>query len=462
MDVVRGLGFIAAASVVVGSMVGQAVFLKSRVMTCNVDSPLIVLAVWVVSGLLTLAGALSLAELAAMIPKSGGIYIFLRDAYGLRAGFLYGWMNFVIGCAGVTVQAAAFAIFLNVVLGGLLTTEIVALNFADQKVVINAVQLVAVAIIAVVMLLNCATISLSGHVATVFSIFKIVLVAAVGIGAFTLASGDWSNFLLLGTDGTCEGVGQSARGGLPGFGAAMLGALLAYNGWQTIVMLAGEVKNPQRNIPLALFCGVSLVMVLYIFVNAAYFYVLTPVEVASVPATSSVATITAAKFLGDAASKIMAASLLLSVLGGLQLNNLQLSRSIYALSRDGLLFNPLGEVSQKTHVPVKAVIVQAVSAMILVFFGSYDVLTDYYIFALWIFYGLAVLAVFVLRRKLPNAERPYRTFGYPYVPVLFLIVTAWLLINTLYTAPARSIIGLGLIGLGLPFYWYRLKSNSSE
>jgi len=200
------------------------------------------------------------------------------------------------------------------------------------------------------------------------------------------------------------------------------------------------------------------VMALYIFVNVAYFYVLTPVEVASVSPNSSVATATAAKFLGNAAAKIMAAALLISVLGALQINNMLLSRSMYALSRDGLLFDALGEVSKKTHVPLKAVVVQALSSMILVFFGSYDVLTDYYIFALWIFYALAVAAVFVFRRKQPNADRPYRTFGYPLVPILFLIVTAWLLINTLLTSPIRSMIGLGLIALGLPFYWYRQKN----
>jgi len=457
-DVVRGLGFIAAAAIVVGSMVGQGVFLKTRVMTCNVETPASVIAVWIVGGLLTLAGALTLAELAAMIPKSGGIYVFLRDAYGSKVGFLYGWMNVVIGCAGVTIQGAAFAIFLNVMTGGMLSTEIFALNLAGQKVVVNVVQVVAVAVIGAVMLLNCAAVSLGGRVATVISTFKIALIAALGAGAFALASGDWSNFALSGAGGACEGVAQGARGGFAGFGAALLGALLAYNGWQAIVMLAGEVKNPQRNIPLALSGGVLLVMALYIFVNVAYFYVLTPVEVASVSPNSSVATATAAKFLGNAAAKIMAASLLISVLGALQINNMLLSRSMYALSRDGLLFDALGEVSKKTHVPLKAVVVQALSSMILVFFGSYDVLTDYYIFALWIFYALAVSAVFVFRRKQPNADRPYRTFGYPLVPILFLIVTAWLLINTLLTSPIRSMIGLGLIALGLPFYWYRQKN----
>lgn len=461
-DVIRGLGLVAAASIVIGGMVGQGVFLKTRVMTCNVETPAMVIAVWIVSGLLTLAGALTLSELAAMMPKSGGIYVFLREAYGSSSGFLYGWMNFVIGSVGGAVLGVAFAIFLNVVTGGAFAGEILAFDFTGWRITLSAAQVVAVAIIGGVMLVNCAAVSLGGRVATLFTVFKIALVAGIGIGAFVLANGDWANFALSGANGVCEGVAESTRGGIAGFGAAMLGALLAYNGWQAIVLLAGEVKNPQKNLPLAIIGGVLGVIALYIFINAAYFYVLAPAEIASVSTNSSVATETAAKFIGVLASKLIAASLLVSTLGTLQINNMMLSRSVFAMSRDGLFFRPIGEVSEKTGVPVKAVILQGLWAMILVFFGSYDTLTDYYIFALWIFYGLAVGALFVLRRKMPDAERPYRTFGYPVVQILFLFVTAWMLVNTLLTKPTQSIIALVLIGIGLPFYWYRQKHNYVE
>lgn len=461
-NVIRGLTLVAAASIVVSSMVGQGVFLKTRVMTCNVETPAMVMAVWVVGGLLTLAGALTLAELAAMMPKSGGIYVFLREAYGAKFGFLYGWMNFVIASVGGTVLGVAFAIFLNVVTGGAFAAEILAINLAGWRVSLSSAQVIAVTIIAVVMLVNCAAVSFGGRVATFLTIFKIVLVAGIGASAFVLADGDWANFALSSASGACEGVPQSTRGGFAGFGAAMLGALLAYNGWQAIVLLAGEVKNPQRNLPLAIIGGVLTVIALYLFVNAAYFYVLTPDEIANVSTNSSVATETAAKFLGLFASKLMAAALLVSTLGTLQINNMMLSRSLFAMSRDGFFFRALGGVSEKTRVPVKAVVVQALWAMILVFFGSYDTLSDYYIFGLWIFYGLAGASVFVLRRKMPGAERPYRTFGYPFVPIFFLIGTAWVLVNTLLTKPTQSIIGLVLIALGLPFYWYRQKRNYVE
>ena len=458
-SVIRGLGLVAAASIVVGNMVGQGVFLKARVMTCNVETPAMVIAVWVVTGLLTLAGALTLAELATMMPESGGIYVFLREAYGARWGFLYGWMDFVVGTVSIATGGVAFAIFLNVVTGGAFSGEIFAFDIAGVKVSLRASQAVAVTIIGIVMLVNCAAVSLGGRVATVLTIMKIALVAGIGIGAFVLASGDWSNFTLSGTSGTCEGVAASARGGFAGFGAAMLGALAAYNGWQSIVMLAGEVKNPSRNLPRAIIGGVLIVIALYLFVNTAYFYVLEPAEIASVPTNSSVAIGVAAKFLGSLSSKIIAAALIVSVLGTLQIGSMRLARSVYAMSRDGLFFRALGKVSPNTRVPVKAVIAQAIWGMTLVFFGSYDTLTDYQNFVLWIFFGLAGASIFVFRRKMPNAERPYRTFGYPFVPALFLVVTAWLLVNTLLTSPIRSIIGLVLIALGLPFYWYRQRRN---
>ena len=455
LNVVRGLGLMAAISIVIGQMVGQGVFLKARVMTCNVETPGTVMAVWLVTGLLTLAGALTLAELATMMPKAGGIYVYLREAYGPRWGFLYGWMDFVVGTVTITAGGVVFAIFLNVVTNGMFAREIFALDIAGSKISLGMPQVVSVTIIGLVMLVNCASVAVGGRVATVLAIFKVVLVAGIGVGAFALASGDWSNFALTGAGGTCEGVAASARGGFAGFAAAMLGALAAYNGWQSIVYLAGEVKNPSRNIPAALIVGVLTVTLLYVFVNAGYFAVLTPSEVASVPVNSSVATSVVAKFLGPAASKVIAAAILVSVLGMVQIASMRLARSLFAMSRDGMFFRSLGDVSRTTRVPVKAIIIQGLWAMVIVFFGSYDTLSDYQNFVLWIFFGLAGASLFVLRRKMPDAERPYRTLGYPVVPALFLLVTVWLLVNTLLTSPIRSVIGIALVAVGLPIYWYR-------
>jgi basic amino acid/polyamine antiporter, APA family len=461
LDVVRGLGLVAAASMVVGHMIGQGIFLKTRVITCNVETPGMVIAVWVVSGFLALAGALTFAELGTMMPRSGGIYVFLREAFGPAVGFLYGWMNFVIASVGSTALGFAFAIFLNVIAGQALSVELFAWNVAGLHLAATGTQAVAVGIIFLVMLLNCAAVSLGGAIATYLTTFKIVLVAGVGLGSFLFASGDWANFSGHAA-GSCEGVVDSARGGFSGFAAAMLGALLAYNGWHAIVMVAGEVKEPHRNIPRSIIGGTLAVIGLYVFINVAYFYVLTPTEIADLSANSSVATATAAKFLGVLASKLMAAALLVSTLGTLQIASMAISRSIFAMSRDGLLVRPLGEVSERTRVPVNAVVAQAAWAMIFVFFGTYDTLTDYYVFAMWIFFALTVASLFVFRRKKPEVERPYRTFGYPIVPALFLLVAGWMLANYVLTKPTHAILALALIALGLPIYWYRKMGRKTN
>ena len=460
LNVVRGLGLVAAGSVVVGHMIGQGVFLKTRVITCNVETPWLVISVWVVSGLLALAGALTFAELGTMMPRSGGIYVFLREAFGPVVGFLYGWMSFAIASVGSTALGVAFAIFLNVITGGALSHEIIALRFAGLSFIVTGAQIVAVVIIFLVMLVNCAAVSVCGKVATFLTAFKIALVAGVGIGAFVFANGDWANFSRSGAPGACDGVAEAARGGFGGFAAGMLGALLAYNGWHAIVMVAGEVRSPQRNLPRAIIGGTVLVMALYILINISYFYVLDPSAIASVSINSSVATETAERFLGVIASKLMASALLVSTLGTLQISSMAISRAIFAMSRDGLLFRPLGEVSEKTRVPVKAVVAQAVWAIIFVFFGTYDTLTDYYVFAMWIFFALTVASLFVLRRKKPEIERPYRTLGYPVVPALFLLVAGWMLASYVLTKPTHAILALALTAAGLPIYWYRQRQSS--
>ncbi|HKP71312.1 MAG TPA: APC family permease, partial [Pyrinomonadaceae bacterium] len=222
----------------------------------------------------------------------------------------------------------------------------------------------------------------------------------------------------------------------------------------------GEVKNPQRNIPLALIGGMITIITLYVFINIAYFYVLTPTEIASVPKASSVAREVARNFMGATAVSLIAAGLLFSSVGTLHTSILTGARVPYAMSRDRLFFQNLARLSPKTRVPIGALVLQGIWAGILTLSGSFDTLTDYVIFGSWIFYGLVTASVFLFRRRMPHAERPYRAWGYPVVPVLFLLVTAFLLVNTLMTAPTQALAGLGLILLGLPVYWYWSRHNS--
>ena len=455
VGLVRGLGLLAAAAIVIGDVIGTGVFLKARVMTCNVGTPGLVVTVWVVAGLLSLAGALTYAELSAMMPRAGGEYVFIRQAYGSLLSFLYGWTRFfVAGAGGIAGLAAGFAIFINVITGGALEAHGFTLNLFGFDAAVTGLQGMAIAAVVVVTILNCTTVAVGGRIAFILTAFKIALVLGIGAGAMLLADGSWAHFALSNHDGACEGVAAAARGGAAGFGAAMLGAMWAYNGWNEVTYVAEEVKDPQRNLPLALIGGIGVIASLYVFVNVAYFYVLTPGEVANVPASSAVATEVITRVLGGGAATLMAGVLAMSIFGALQIATLVCARVPYAMARDGLFFSGLARVSTGTRVPIRALVAQGAWTVVLVLSGSYDTLTDYAIFSVLIFVGLVTASVFILRRQLPNAERAYRTWGYPVVPALFLLVSGWLLINTLLTTPGRAVAGLALMGMGLPFYWY--------
>jgi APA family basic amino acid/polyamine antiporter len=247
-----------------------------------------------------------------------------------------------------------------------------------------------------------------------------------------------------------------------GFGAAMLGALWAYDGWSNVTMLAGEVKDPQRNLPRALIGGIGVVLALYLLVNTAYFYVLTPAEIASVSPVSSVAAETVRRYMGSAAVSLIAASMLASTLGSFHSTLFAGSRIPYAMAKDGLFPAAIGRLSARARVPVVAILAMSVWACLLTLSGSFDALTDYSMFGSWLFYGLATGSLFVFRRRLPNAERPYRAWGYPVLPALFLVVTAWLLVNTMWTAPVQSAMGLAIVALGLPIHeYYRRRRDEA-
>ncbi len=463
LSLVRGLGPLAATAIVVGNVIGTGVFLKSRVMTCNVGTPGGVIAVWIVAGLLSLAGALTYAELAAMWPRAGGEYVFIRNAYSSRLAFLFGWMRFFASGAGsLAALAVGFAIFLNVLANGALDTAYFTLNLPGYSVPFGTLQIVALTAIAGVTLINCASVSLGGKFATVLTAIKVGSIVALGVGAIVFAHGRWTNFLLPGDGGACEGVSGAAMGGSAGFAAAMLGALWAYNGWNEMTFVSGEVKNPQRNIPLALCIGMIVCITLYVFVNTTYFYVLTPVEVASVPANSSVAGVVVERFLGDIAVSLIAAAMMISTLGALHTSTMANSRVTYAMAHDGLFPKSLAQVSERTHVPVRVLLVQGVWASVLALSGSYDTLTDYVIFVNWIFFGLVIVSIFFIRKRVPRSEGAYRAWGYPIVPLLFLLTTTWLLVSTLVTAPIRSLIGLALVVLGLPVYYFQSRRRSTD
>jgi APA family basic amino acid/polyamine antiporter len=337
-QLIRGLGLIGAISVNVANIIGTGVFLKARVMTCNVGTPGKALLVWVIAGFLALAGALTYAELLAMMPRAAGEYGIIRDAYGRPLSFIYGWAQFLIArTASAAALAVGFAIFLNDLLHGALNPTYFQYTLpGGHALSFGRLQLVALAAIIITTLINCAAVRVSGGVASILTGMKLVLLLGIGFGAFFYSGGDWSHLTMANMGGTCQDVAITT-GGMAGFAAAMLGALWAYDGWNNITFLAGEVKNPGRNLPLALIGGGLVVMALYLFVNINYFHVLTPTEVASVPASSSVAAEVVKRLLGAGAVTLMAAAMMTSSFGALHASILATARIPYALAKDGLI-----------------------------------------------------------------------------------------------------------------------------
>lgn len=441
-SLVRGLGLITATSVILANIIGTGVFVKARVMTCNVGTPGMVLTVWLVAGLLSLVGAMVYAELGVMMPRSGGEVYFIGAAFGRLWAFLHGWTKTLALGASIAATAIITIVFLNDLLGGALPPP--------------ALTWLPPALIAVLIAINLASIRTGGLVAAALTAVKVALVLGVGVGAFLLADGSWAHFGESGAAGVCEGVPETAKLGIRGFGAAMLGALWSYNGWQLTAFVGGEIRDPKRNIPRSLVGGTVLVIALYLVINAAYYYALSPAEVAGLPESLSVAGEAARRFLGPAAAAVMSMGLMISALGTTHTTLLSGARVPYAVAHQGLLPASLGRVSHR-GTPVAGVVCLGVWSLVLTLSGTFDILTDIYIFVLWIFFGMTGLSLFVLRRTRPEVERPYRVPGYPVVPALFVLVTVFLLLNTFVATPWRALAGLALVLAGLPVYAYFAK-----
>jgi APA family basic amino acid/polyamine antiporter len=400
-----------------------------------------------------------------MFPRAAGEYGIMRDAYGRPWGFIYGWTQFAIArSASAAALAVGFAIFLNDLVGGRLKHTYFTLHLpGGYDVPFQRLQLVALAAIGLTVLINCAAVRFSGGVATLLTSIKVLLLIGVGLGAFFYSGGDWSHLSQANVGGLCEKVAITT-GGAAGFAAAMLGALWAYDGWNNITFLAGEVKNPERNLPLGLIISMFLVMGLYLLVNVSYYHVLTPTQIANVAASSSVAAEVVRRLLGAVAVTLMAAAMMTSSFGALHASILATSRVPYAMARDRLFFQGLAKVSPRTHVPIRSLVALGVWSCVIALSGSYDQLTDSAIFALTLFYAFVAGSVFIFRRRMPDAPRPYRVWGYPIVPIVFIVVDAWLILRTIWDNPKQTAIGLGLILIGLPVYliWARRDRRMNE
>jgi APA family basic amino acid/polyamine antiporter len=448
-SLLRELGVSQASAIVVGTIIGSGIFLVPAEMMQAVGSARLVYLAWIVGGVLSMAGAITYAELGAMKPQAGGEYIYIRDAYGELPAFLYGWTWFAIAKPG---SIATIATGIVRILG---TFPVLAFfNDAAVKVpfVISYGQLVAIAAAALITWLNYVGVKRAGEFQLVFTILKVVMIACVGVIGFTAASGTWRNF---GTHFT------GATGGIAGFMAALVAALWAYDGWNDLNMVSGEIRRPERTIPIALIAGVGIVAVLYMLTNAAVQYVLPAASIAASPRPASEATAIAVGLWGAA---IVSAGMALSMLVTLNGTIMSGARIPYAMARDGYFFKAMADVHPRFHTPSVALVVQLVlSVILLLFAGSFRALFSLTIFSEWLFYMIAASTVFVLRWKEPSAPRPYRTWGYPVVPAVFVLVAAVLLYYTFQENLRNSIWGCGLILSGIPvFLWFARKRARAE
>ncbi|MDR3698233.1 MAG: amino acid permease [Candidatus Sulfopaludibacter sp.] len=443
MELKRDLGTWPAISIVVGTVIGSGIFLVPRTMIQQVGTVPAVFAVWVVGGLLSLAGALSYAELAAAIPEAGGEYAYLREAYGPMWGFLYSWAQLWVAKSGsIATLGTGFFLYLTNFFPSMDTVFYsVPLPIGPHggPLDIRSGQIFAIVLILLLAWLNYYGVKLGGNVQVAVTAVKVALIAFVIIAGIGFGHPH------------AMSVGAIAPLTFHGFIAALVAALWAYDGWNNVSMVSSEIREPQRNLPLALIGGTLGVIGIYLLANIAYFRVMTPAEVAG---GTRVAADMMRKVMDGFGANAVSIAAMISIFAALNGSILSGARVPYAAARQGLFFRAIGNVSPKHRTPGVSIIVLTLWACLLVLSGRYDDLFNLVIFASWILYGMTAAAVIVLRRKQPALPRPYRTLGYPFVPLLFIIAAVILIVSTAIDRPRESGMGICLILAGLPFYFY--------
>jgi basic amino acid/polyamine antiporter, APA family len=438
-ELARDLDVSHAGAVVVGTIIGSGIFLVPAEMMQAVGSAKLVYLAWLVGGLLSFFGALTYAELGAMKPQAGGEYVYVRDGYGPLAGFLYAWTTFLIS------KPASIATITTGLVRILETFPVFAF-FSDTIIArplpVSYGQLVAIAATVLISLLNYLGIKKAGEFQFVFTLLKVAIIVGVVAVGFSYSAGSWSHF---------AGHYTAAKGGFAGFMAALVAALWAYDGWNDLNMVAGEIRKPERNIPIALIMGVATVGALYMLVNAAVQYVLPVNAIAASPRPVSDAI---GLVWGHFGAGIVSAGMALSMLVTLNGSSMSGARVPFAVARDRYFFSALAQVHPRFHTPYVAIVVQAFLAILLLLLGgSFRQFFSLAIFAEWLFYMIAASTVFVFRARNPQMVRPYRTWGYPFVPALFIAASAYLLYRIFSDNFVYSALGCLVILAGIPVFF---------
>jgi len=453
---VKGLGLLDSTTLVMGSMIGSGIFIVSADIARQVQSPGLLLLTWVVTAVLTIIAALSYGELAAAMPHAGGQYVYLREAFGPMSGFLYGWTLFLVIQTGtIAAVAVAFAKY-----SGVFFPWISAQNYllGSGRIGLTTQQLVAIGVVVLLSWSNTRGIRTGAVVQNVFTFAKVA--ALLGLVGFGLAVGRNSEAVARNFDRFWENAGwgwETVRLA----GVAMVGALFSSDAWNNVTFTAGEVRNPRRNLPLSLALGVGLVSLLYLASNLVYLSVL-PLEAIQHAGEDRVATAAAERILGPVAVQLMAAAIMISTFGcnnGLILAG---ARVYYAMARDGVFFGRAGRLDPVRHTPAFALAIQCVWAVLLTLSGGYSDLLDYVIFAVLLFYMMTIAGLFVLRRTRPEMDRPYRAFGYPVLPAVYIALAGLIEALLLIYKPSYTWPGLIIVLLGLPVYYLWHSKNAAK
>lgn len=443
---VRRMTLFDSTSLVIGGVLGSGIFMTSGLVGVRLPSPALILGVFLVGGVITLSGALSFAELGAMCPQAGGQYVYLREAYGPWAGFFFGWIFFwVIQCGGLAALAVAFADYAGIFLGASFSRPLFHLGLAGISWSLAPAQLLAVGAIIVLNVVNAYGIKIGTAIQNAFTVLRLAAVAVFVAGGLIILARRPGGLALA---RFAEGSGHVS---LSGFGLALVAVLWAYDGWYSVSCTAEEVQDPKRTIPLSLILGTATVTAIYLLLNAVYFLALPLDRIIGVERIGETA---AAAIFGARGGSVMSGLIALTIFGCLSATMIYGPRVFFAMSRDGLFFSSLKDVHPRYRVPAKAIAGQALWACLLCLSGKFQALIEFVVFALVLFFAASGLAVIVLRHRQPERERPYRAWGYPFLPALFVAINLAVFFNRIIAQPRESLGGLIILALGVPAYFY--------
>ena len=442
----RQLGLFDSSMMVIGIVIGSGIFMTTGLMAYALPSASLILIAWVLGGLQMLAGALTYAELGAAMPKAGGQYVYLREAYGSLPAFLFGWVAFIAYLSGTN---AAIAVAVSEHLGSfypLVSTQTSLLSVGIFS--ISGGQVFALFLIMGLSLINYCGVVFGKWIQNIFTVLKIGTILLFAIAGLFISSG---HHLDLSLNPTHMGFGAI----LTGMGIALVAVNWTVGGWDYVTLAAGEIKNPKRNIPLALLFGTLVILVLYFLINIAY---LKAQPIAALAGEVKVGEATARILYGQGIAGLFTGVIIISMFGSLNGNILVGPRVTYAMAKDNLFFSSAADVHPRFHTPGNAIIIQGIWACILTLSGTFEELITLVVFVNFMLWIAAASTVFVLRKKQPDLERPYKVWGYPYVPAFFIIFSSAIMINTFMVSPVQSLMGIGLTLLGIPAYLYWKKN----